>query len=74
MSFVLPDETACERKMISDLLVCNKLSPWESNFIKSVNNWTGNFTQRQAEKIVLIWGNHIAPPLPPELIGEKKCG
>ena len=61
--FVLPDETKCVRKMLDELLELESgLSDWEVNFIDSVCNWTGNFTQKQSETIVKIWG---------KLLGDK---
>ena len=55
--FVLKDETKCVRGMLSELLELEEgLTTWEVNFIESVNKWEGNFTQRQSETIVKIWG------------------
>ena len=62
-NFVLPDETKCVRDMLKELLDLERgLSDWEINFIESVNEWEGNFTQRQSETIVRIWG---------KLLGDK---
>lgn len=55
--FVLPDETGCVRGMIKELLdLEDGLSDWEIDFLESVDNWTGNFTQKQSETIVKMWG------------------
>ncbi len=51
------------RKMLDELSELEEgLNDWQIDFIESVNKWEGNFTQKQSETIMRIWG---------KLLGDK---
>ena len=44
------------RNMLNELLELTEgLSAWEIDFLDSLYNWTGNFSEKQAETLKKIW-------------------
>lgn len=44
------------RKMLDELLEVEEgLSPWEINFLDSLNGWASDFTPKQAATLEKIW-------------------
>lgn len=57
-------QSATDRRRIEELLdICDErpcpLSPWEVEFVRSLANWSGNFTVRQADKLDAIARKHL---------------
>ena len=52
----MSDEEKRLREMIDELFdVDEGLTSWEIDFLDSVNDWEGMFTERQAETIERMW-------------------
>lgn len=48
------------RAMLKDLLDIDEgLTAWEITFIDDMNRWRGDFTEKQAERIEIIWNKHF---------------
>ena len=56
MSFVDSDQMPYYRDLVSDLCELDEgLSGWEIEFIDSLSEWDGDFTDGQAEKLERVW-------------------
>jgi hypothetical protein len=61
MADLIPEEDMTElRGMLSELLALESgLSNWEIEFLDSLNEWTGCFTEKQAEKLSTIYKHAV---------------
>jgi len=58
--FPSPEKQKDLRNMLRELLDLDEgLSKWEMDFIDSLNNWEGNFTFKQADKLEEVRGRHF---------------
>jgi hypothetical protein len=53
---IQPDNQRELRQMLDDLLALDEgLTNWEMDFIDSLHNWKGCFTEKQADRLSAIW-------------------